>query len=214
MITFFADIDLTWALSKILSFFFLLYFIFSSNIHRKILKLPVSRLNLPSLFFAQKGDISSDIWAIICHCTSHAKTRIEPEKKDGGWWASRASLPCNALFSKAAHEAYAPRARRVISVPTPSFLCLPLSLSLLPFPSWRCPPISSASRPSSCDCAGVSRVSLLPFCRPPFSPLSVMSCPVLASSSMSRHNLPQTLKKSGLLLENLTFDARETICHV
>lgn len=167
MITFFADIDLIWALSKIL-FFFSFIFYFFIQYSSKNFKI-AGRLNLPSLFFAQKGDISSDIWAIICRCTSHAKTRIEPEKKDGGWWASRASLPCNALFSKAAHEAYAPRARRVISVPTPSFLCLPLSLSILPFPSWRCPPISSASRPSSCDCAGVSGLpsSVLP---PPFLP--------------------------------------------
>lgn len=97
----------------------------------------------------------------------------------------------------------APAAPASISVPTPSFLCLPFPLppcrhSLahsfsLSRPSWRFPPISSPS----------ARPAAVPGCRLPssVSPAShrpVMSClPPLASSPAPRHNLPQTLKRSG-----------------
>lgn len=104
---------------------------------------------------------------------------------------------CTAL-TKLMHESSAAPAS--ISVPTPSFLCLPppsslprflslsLSLSFLAFPS---------------DIFALASLRVLPGCRLPssVSPASlrpVMSClPPLASSSTPRHNLPQTLKRSG-----------------
>lgn len=116
----------------------------------------------------------------------------------------------------------APAAPASISVPTPSFLCLPfplppcrhslahsLSLFSLSRPSWRFPPISSPS----------ARPAVVPGCRLPssVSPASrrpVMSClPPLASSPAPRHNLPQTLKRSGCFARrsHSTFRGENTV---
>lgn len=120
-------------------------------------------------------------------------------------------MPCIASFSKAvrgAHEAYARELRQLrrlfLSRHPLSCACLSPFLSL---------PLHSFSLSRSLALPGVSlrylrprvppRPAAVPGCRLPssVSPASlrpVMSCPPpLASSPTPRHNLPQTLKRSG-----------------
>jgi len=165
------DIDNRWGKYRL--FFYILFF--SSYIkHRNISRSPLSRLNLPSLYYSRKKGIFQAIsrqWFAVRRRT--LKLESSRKKRTAG-----ASFTCILAVQRFVFEGCSrglcARARRVISVPTPSFLCLPLSLSLSRFPSSSS--ISSLSRPpSSCDRARVPS----PFFRfvAPFSPLGyVLPC--------------------------------------